>query len=295
MSSLQHREPTAQKRKTSHSDHIDDGTPPIHVDPALNDTPSDAEDIKVAYNGPASIHVVMLRVSNESSARPMPQAAFFDRNKALAFSTRILLQWCEAHYDDYLWKGPESLRGGLVERYAAYHAQTGQQLAVADVIRVSVFDANETEVVLKKEDKNEKDDGEDKEKEEGLDEARNAEHQEEGSEENLEGTGKLLASNATGPMAHDCTETTSTHSTQTQGPVFETTLAHSAQAEEEEIDLETLSALLAHGQQAAPGMYAMGLATRLARHDEQNAVSSTRRHGAWREDHEMRVFGGPTE
>ncbi|KAI4753413.1 hypothetical protein E4T51_13462 [Aureobasidium sp. EXF-12344] len=273
MSSLQHHEPTAQKRKMSHSDHIDDGTPPIHVDPALNDTPSDADDIKVAYNGPASIHVVMLRVSNESSARPMPQAAFFDRNKALAFSTRILLQWCEAHYDDYLWKGPESLRGGLVERYAAYHAQTGQQLAVADVIRVSVFDANETEVVLKKEDKNEKDDREDKEKEEGLDEAHNAEHQEEGSEENLEGT--------------------------------ETTLAHSAQAEEEEIDLgckaevdkvtETLSALLAHGQQAAPGMYAMGLATRLARHDEQDAVSSTRRHGAWREDHEMRVFGDPTE
>ncbi|KAH0386595.1 hypothetical protein KCU92_g2412, partial [Aureobasidium melanogenum] len=278
MSSLQHHEPTAQKRKMSHSDHIDDGTPPIHVDPALNDTPSDADDIKVAYNGPASIHVVMLRVSNESSARPMPQAAFFDRNKALAFSTRILLQWCEAHYDDYLWKGPESLRGGLVERYAAYHAQTGQQLAVADVIRVSVFDANETEVVLKKEDKNEKDDREDKEKEEGLDEAHNAEHQEEGSEENLEGT-----------------ETTSTRSTQTQGPVFETTLAHSAQAEEEEIDLETLSALLAHGQQAAPRMYAMGLATRLARHDEQDAVSSTRRHGAWREDHEMRVFGGPTE
>lgn len=118
------------------------------------------------------------------------------------------------------WKGPESLRGGLVERYAAYHAQAGQQLAVADVIRVSVFDANETEVVLKKEDKNEKDDGEDKEKEEGLDEAHNEEHQEEGSEENSEGTGKLLTSNATGSMAHGFKETTSTHSTQTQGPVF---------------------------------------------------------------------------
>lgn len=220
MSSLQRHEPTAQKRKMSHSDHIDDGTPPIHVDPAPNNTPSDAEDIRVAYNGPATIHIVMLRVSNESSARPMPQAAFFDRNKALAFSTRILLQWCEAHYDDYLWKGPESLRGGLVERYAVYHAQSGQQLAVADVIRVSVFDANETEVVLKKEDKNEKDDEGDKEKEEELDEAHNAEHQEEESEETFEDTGKPLASNAIGSMAHSYTETTSTHPTQTQGPVF---------------------------------------------------------------------------
>ncbi|KAG9577009.1 hypothetical protein KCU77_g4067, partial [Aureobasidium melanogenum] len=264
MSSLQHHEPAAQKRKMSHSDHIDDGTPPIHVDPAPNNAPSDAEDIKVAYNGPASIHVVMLRVSNESSARPMPQAAFFDRYKALAFSARILLQWCEAHYDDFLWKGPESLRGGLVERYAAYHAQTGQQLAVADVIRKEV--------------KNEKDDEGDKEKDEKLDEAHNVEHQEEESEETFEDT-----------------ETTSIHSTQTQGPVFETTLAHPAQAEEEEIDLETLSALLDHSHQAAPGMYAMGLATRLARHDEQDAVSGTRRQGAWREDHEMRVFGGPTE
>ncbi|KAG9630376.1 hypothetical protein KCU64_g17082, partial [Aureobasidium melanogenum] len=277
MSSLQRHEPTAQKRKMSHSDHIDDGTPPIHVDPAPNNTPSDAEDIRVAYNGPATIHIVMLRVSNESSARPMPQAAFFDRNKALAFSTRILLQWCEAHYDDYLWKGPESLRGGLVERYAAYHAQTGQQLAVADVIRVSVFDANETEVVLKKEDKNEKDDEGDKEKEEELDEAHNAEHQEEESEETFEDT-----------------ETTSTHPTQTQGPVFETTLAHSAQAEEDEIDLEALSALLAHSHQAAPGIHAMELATRLAKRDEQDTVSGSRRQGAWREDHEMRVFGGPT-
>ncbi|KAG9960056.1 hypothetical protein KCU61_g6972, partial [Aureobasidium melanogenum] len=264
MSSLQHHKSPAQKRKMSHSDHIDDGTPPIHVDPNPDNTLSDAEDIRVAYNGPASIHVAMLRISNESSARPMPQAAFFDRNKAVAFSARILLQWCESHYDDYLWKGPESLRGGLVERYAAYHAQTGQQLAVADVVRVSVFDANETKVVVKKEDKNEKDEEGDKEKEEELDMGHNMEHQEEESVGNPEDT--------------------------------ETTLAHSAQAEEEEeIDLEALSALLTHGHQAAPGMYAMGLATRLARHDEQDAVSGTRRQGAWREDHEMRLFGGPTE
>ncbi|KAG9685047.1 hypothetical protein KCU95_g6299, partial [Aureobasidium melanogenum] len=278
MSSLEHHASTAQKRKMSHSDHLDDGTPPLHI----TNTSSNAADVKVAYNGPSSIYTVMLRVHNESSARPMPQAAFFGRDKALGFSLRVLLQWCDAHYDDYLWKGPESLRGGLVERYAAYHAQTGQQLAVADVIRVSIFDAKETEVVLKKEDM-EKDESEvDEGNEEKLDEGHNAEHQEqveEGSEENSEDT-----------------ETTSTHSTQTQGPIFETTLADSAQAEEEEeIDLETLSALLAHNHQAAPGKYATGLATRLANRDEQDTVSGSRRRGAWREDHEMRVFGGSTE
>ena len=135
----------------SHSDHIDDGTPPFSTESTLRDTTNssfDSENEKVAYNGPSTIHVVMLRVSNESSARPMPQAAFFNSDKALAFSTRILLQWCDAHYDDYIWKGPESLRSGLMERYAAYHAQTGKQLAVADVIKVSVFDAQETEAVL---------------------------------------------------------------------------------------------------------------------------------------------------
>lgn len=193
MSSPPHHEPTTQKRKMSHSDHIDDGTPPIHVDPDPNNTLSDSEDIKVAYNGPATIYVVMLRVSNESSARPMPQAAFFDRNKALAFSNRILLQWCEAHYDDYLWKGPESLRAGLVERYAAYHAQTGQQLAVADVIRVCIFDVQETEVVLKKEDK--EDDEEIKAGEKKLDEGHDAESQVQ-LEEESEDTGNLFVLNA---------------------------------------------------------------------------------------------------
>lgn len=220
MSSLPHHEPNTQKRKMSHSDHIDDGTPPIHVDPDPNNTPSDSEDIKVAYNGPATIYVVMLRVSNESSARPMPQAAFFDRNKALAFATRILLQWCEAHYDDYLWKGPASLRAGLVERYAGYHAQTGQQLAVADVIRVCVFDAQDTEVILKKEDANEEKDDEEAK---GNDEAGNAEPQEqleEESEEISEDISKHLESNAIGSMTDDRTAATSTHSTQTQGQGF---------------------------------------------------------------------------
>lgn len=135
----------------SDSGQIDDDTPPLYNDTTLQDTTNSSfasEDEKVTYSGPSTVHVVMLRVSNESSARPMPQAAFFDHNKALAFSTRILLQWCDAHYSDYIWKGPESLRSGLMERYAAYHAQSGQQLAVADVIKVSIFDTKETEAVV---------------------------------------------------------------------------------------------------------------------------------------------------
>lgn len=144
----------------SHSDHIDDGTPPFSTDSTLHNTTHssfDSENEKTAYNGPSAIHVVMLRVSNESSARPMPQAAFFNRDKALAFATRILLQWCDAHYNDYIWKGPESLRNGLMERYAAYHAQTGKQLAVADVIKVSIFDGKETEAVANREASSEED------------------------------------------------------------------------------------------------------------------------------------------
>lgn len=141
-----------QESNMSNSDrNIVDDTPPFSTESTLQDTTNsyfDSENEKIAYNGPSTIHVVMLRVSNESSARPMPQAAFFDRDKALAFSTRILLQWCDAHYNDYIWKGPENLRSGLMERYAAYHAQSGKQLAVADMIKVSIFDAKETEAIV---------------------------------------------------------------------------------------------------------------------------------------------------
>ncbi|KAH0373745.1 hypothetical protein KCU65_g211, partial [Aureobasidium melanogenum] len=266
MSPLQHHAPTAQKRKMSHSDHIDSGTPPLHIDPSPSPSPSTTQAIKVAYNGPSSIYVVMLRVHNESSARPMPQAAFFDRNKALAFSTRVLL-------------------------HGEFEGRIGGEVC-------GLSCAEETEVVVKKGDVEEDEEGEDSEDSEGdeEDEKRldDAEHQEE-SEENSESTGKLPVPNGIGTMTDKRTETTSTNSTQTQGPVFETTLAHSAQGEEEEIDLETLSALLAHGHQAPPGMYATGLATRLAKNDEQDAVSGIRHRGAWREDHEMRVFGGSTE
>jgi len=144
-------EPTFQESNMSHSNPVDIGTSPSYTSSTVQDTTDssfDSENDKIAYNGPYTIHVVMLRISNESSARPMPQAAFFNRDKALAFSTRILLQWCDAHYHDYIWKGPESLRSGLMERYAAYHAQSGKQLAVADVIKVSIFDAKETEAVV---------------------------------------------------------------------------------------------------------------------------------------------------
>jgi len=144
-------ESTIPESNMSHSDHMDIGTSPSYTSSTVQDTTDssfDSENDKIAYNGPSTIHVVMLRISNESSARPMPQAAFFNRDTALAFSTRILLQWCDAHYHDYIWKGPESLRSGLMERYAAYHAQSGKQLAVADVIKVSIFDAKETEAVV---------------------------------------------------------------------------------------------------------------------------------------------------
>jgi hypothetical protein len=208
MSSLLDSEPTIQERITSQPDQIDDGTPPFYTESNPPETPnssSDYEDEKVSYNGPSTTHIVMLRVSKESSARPMPQAAFFNHNKALAFSTRILLQWCDAHYDDYVWKGPESLRGGLMKRYAAYHAQTGQQLAVADVIKVSIFDAKETEGIVKGEDEEEgsgeygeEEDDEHRHKEQ-FGEGPHEEYFEERSDEDQDDSGKLPAANALRP------------------------------------------------------------------------------------------------
>ncbi|KAI4715520.1 hypothetical protein E4T48_08311 [Aureobasidium sp. EXF-10727] len=252
MSSQFTNEPTSQKRKMSHCDRLDDGTPPTHTDTNPNLSPTNTKDEKVAYNGPTTIYVVMLRVSTESSARPMPQAAFFGRDRALAFSTRILLQWCDAHYGDYVWKGAEVLRAGLVERYAAYDAQSGQQLAVADVIRVSVFDAKETEVVVKREE-TEEDEGSE-ETEGKLDQAHIEEHREQLGD---------------GPQGgSDDTEMNSTHS---------------ARIEEQEVDL------------VASGEYAMELVTRTAKHDERDAFGRSKRRSAWSEDHEMKVFGGPTE
>jgi hypothetical protein len=197
ISSHSDSEPTIQERKMSDSYQVDDDTPPFYDDTTLQDTTDSSfasEDEKVAYNGPSTIHVVMLRVSNESSARPMPQAAFFNHNKALAFSTRILLQWCDAHYNDYIWKGPESLRSGLMERYAAYHAQSGQQLAVADVIKVSIFDTKETEAVVNGEEgseEHEEDENNAEEHKEQFGEGPHEEYFEERSDENHDDTGKL--------------------------------------------------------------------------------------------------------
>ncbi|CAD0057085.1 unnamed protein product [Aureobasidium pullulans] len=144
-------EPAARKRKMSHSDD-NESLPSSHIDRKLQDTETelkDAENNKASYNGPQKVHVVMLRVANETSARPVPQSAFFSYDTALSFAMRILLQWCEAHYDDYHWKGPEVLTRHCVARYAAYNSQTGKQLAVADVIRVSIFDAKDAEAVPK--------------------------------------------------------------------------------------------------------------------------------------------------
>jgi hypothetical protein len=199
---------TAQEHTMIQPDQIDYGTPPFYTEPNPPETPnssSDYEDEKVSYNGPSTTHVVMLRVSKESSARPMPQAAFFNHNKALAFSTSILLQWCDAHYDDYVWKGPESLRGGLMERYAAYHAQTGQQLAVADVIKVSIFDAKEAEGIVKGEDEEEgsgeygeEEDDEHQHKEQFGEEPHEGNF-EERSDEDQDDSGKLPVANALRP------------------------------------------------------------------------------------------------
>ncbi|THW86743.1 hypothetical protein D6D15_07166 [Aureobasidium pullulans] len=144
-------EPAARKRKMSHSDD-NESLPSSHIDRKLQDTETelkDAENNKASYNGPQKVHVVMLRVANETSARPVPQSAFFSYDTALSFAMKILLQWCEAHYDDYHWKGPEVLTRHCVARYAAYNSQTGKQLAVADVIRVSIFDAKDAEAVPK--------------------------------------------------------------------------------------------------------------------------------------------------
>jgi hypothetical protein len=195
-SSLNNTSPI-EERIVSQPEQIDDSTPPLHTESTLYDTPtspSSYSDEKPAYNGPSTVYVVILRVTKETSARPMPQAAFFDHKKALSFSARILMQWCDAHYDDYIWKGPESLRSGLMERYAAYDTQSGQQLAVADVIKVSIFDTKETEGVVKGEDGEEVGEEEVGEKhKEQFGEGPHEEYFEEKDDEDQEDTGKLPA------------------------------------------------------------------------------------------------------
>jgi hypothetical protein len=182
---------TMEERIMSQPDQIDDSTPPLYDTPT---SPSSSSDENPAYNGPSTVYVVMLRVTKETSARPMPQAAFFDHNRALSLSSRILMQWCEAHYDDYIWKGPESLRSGLMERYAAYDTQSGQQLAVADVIKVSIFDTKETEGIVKGEDGEEVGEEEVEEKhKEQFGEGPHEEYFEEKDDEDQEDTGKLPA------------------------------------------------------------------------------------------------------
>ena len=45
----------------------------------------------------------------------------------------------------------------------------------------------------------------------------------------------------------------------------------------------------------AAAAYAMDLATRRAARNETEDTDDGKHRGAWREDYEMRVFGGPTE
>lgn len=45
----------------------------------------------------------------------------------------------------------------------------------------------------------------------------------------------------------------------------------------------------------AAAAYAMDLATRRAAHNENENMDNDKYRGAWREDYEMKVFGGPTE
>jgi hypothetical protein len=87
------------------------------------------------------------------------------------------------------------LRSGLMERYAAYDAQSGQQLAVADVIKVSIFDAKETEGIVKGENGEEvgkEEDGEEKHKEQ-FGEGPHEEYFEERDDEDQDDVGELPA------------------------------------------------------------------------------------------------------
>ncbi|KAI4847388.1 hypothetical protein E4T44_04536 [Aureobasidium sp. EXF-8845] len=286
-----------EERIMSQPDQIDDSTPPLHTESTLYYTPtspSSSSDGKPAYNGPSTVYVVMMRVTKETSARPMPQAAFFDHNKALSLSTRILMQWCNAHYEDYIWKGPESLRSGLMERYAAYDTQSGQQLAVADVIKVSIFDAKETEGVVKGDDGEEIEEEEVEEKhKEQFGEGPHEEYFEEKEDED-QGDAETVT-----------TDSSQTHDQETDLDMFHGTPAESittesAQADHQQVDLDerreapTEPLYTGYSMQAAVE-YAMDLVTKRAAHEERYGVAKDSHRGAWREDFEMRVFGGPTE
>ena len=77
-------------------------------------------------------------------------------------------------------------------------------------------------------------------------------------------------------------------------------ITHSTQAENHEVDrgephnepTETLPKV--YTMQAA-AEYAMDLVAERALREESETMSHGRHRGAWREDYEMRVFGGPTE
>lgn len=151
MSTNTHDEPATRKRKLSRAGLDEPEVEQEQIDLSfLNGSATtlnkDIDKDEALYNGPHSVHVVVLRVVNEDSARPMPQSAFFDREKALSSALKVLVQFCEAHYKDYKWKGPHALSSHCISRYIASEAgDDGPPLAFADVIRVSIFDAKDYE------------------------------------------------------------------------------------------------------------------------------------------------------
>jgi hypothetical protein len=106
------------------------------------------------------------------------------------------------------------------------------------------------------------------------------------------------------------TETITTDSAQThdeeidsdmfQGTPTESITTVSAQTDHQQVDLDerredsTEPSHTGYSMQAAVE-YAMDLVTQRAAHEERYGVAKDSHRGAWRENFEMRVFGGPTE
>jgi hypothetical protein len=113
-----------------------------------------------------------------------------------------------------------------------------------------------------------------------------------------------------GQQTDDFEETITTDSAQTDdhetdldiihGTPAETVTTDSAQTDHQQVDLgehreaPTGTSHTGYSMQAA-AEYAMDLVTKRATHEERYGVDSSDYRGAWREDFEMRVFGGPIE
>ena len=111
-------------------------------------------------------------------------------------------------------------------------------------------------------------------------------------------------------LIDDCTETVTTDSAQIHDHDIDSDMFHgtptesittdSAQSDHQQADLDerredaTKTVPTGYSMQAAVE-YAMDLVTKRAAHEERYGVADGKHQGAWREDFEMRVFGGPTE